>query len=61
MNDFRRIEEMTSQEIEAALDAVDADLDLDRLLAVAQFVDRIGGIANARLAVEMLGELEDAA
>lgn len=61
MNDFRRIDEMTSQEIEAALDAVDADLDLDRLLAVAQFVERIGGIANARMAVEMLGELEDAA
>jgi len=31
------------------------------LLAVEDFVDRIGGIANARLASEMLSKLEDAA
>ena len=61
MGDFARIQDLTAAEIEAVIDAVDVDLGVDDLMAVEEFVDRIGGIANARLAIEMLTKLEDAA
>ncbi|MBI2823413.1 MAG: hypothetical protein HYX69_01840 [Planctomycetia bacterium] len=61
MSRFTRIQDLTAAEIEAAVEAADIDLGVDEILAVEEFVDRIGGLANARLAIEMLGKLEDAA
>ena len=61
MSRFARIQDLTAAEIEAVIDAADIQLGIDELLAVEDFVDRIGGIANARLAIEMLSKLEDAA
>lgn len=61
MSRFTRIQDLTAAEIEEAIDAADVDLGVDEMLAVEEFVDRIGGLANARLAIEMLGKLEDAA
>jgi hypothetical protein len=61
MSRFIRVQDLTPAEIEAAIDAADFDLGVDEILAVREFVDDIGGIANARLAIEMLTKLEDAA
>jgi hypothetical protein len=61
MSRFARIQDLTAAEIEAVIEAADVELGFDELLAVEDFVDRIGGIANARLAIEMLSKLEDAA
>jgi hypothetical protein len=61
MSRFIRVQDLTPAEIEAAINASDFDLGVDEILAVREFVDEIGGIANARLAIEMLTKLEDAA
>jgi hypothetical protein len=61
MNRFNRIQDLTAAEIEAAINAADVELGVDEMLAVQDFVDQIGGLANARLAIEMLSKLEDAA
>jgi len=61
MSRFTRIQDLTAAEIEAAIEAADVEMGVDEMLAVDEFVDRIGGIANARLAIEMLSKLEDAA
>ncbi|HVU87503.1 MAG TPA: hypothetical protein VHD36_09285 [Pirellulales bacterium] len=61
MSRFIRVQDLTPAEIEAAINAADFDLGVDEMLAVREFVDEIGGIANARLAIEMLTKLEDAA
>lgn len=61
MSRFTQIQDLTPAEIEAAIEAADVDLGVDEMLAVNDFVDRIGGLANARLAIEMLSKLEDAA
>jgi hypothetical protein len=58
---FTRIQDLTPAEIEAAINAADVELGVDEILAVQDFVDQIGGVANARLAIEMLSKLEDAA
>lgn len=61
MSRFTRIQDLTAEEIEAAIASTDVDLGVDDLLAVQDFIEQIGGIANARLAIEMLSKLEDAA
>jgi len=61
MNRFTRIQDLTAAEIEAAINAADVELGVDEMLAVQDFVEQIGGLANARLAIEMLSKLEDAA
>ncbi|HEY4312461.1 MAG TPA: hypothetical protein VGN12_23640 [Pirellulales bacterium] len=61
MDRFMRIQDLTPAEIEAAIDAADVELGIEEILAVREFVDQIGGVANARLAIEMLSKLEDAA
>ncbi|HEY1602950.1 MAG TPA: hypothetical protein VGG64_25315 [Pirellulales bacterium] len=61
MSRFLRIQDLTAAEIESAIDAANVDLGVDEMLAVQDFVDQIGGLANARLAIEMLTKLEDAA
>lgn len=61
MDRFTQIQDLTAAELEAAIDAADVDLGVEEIMAVEDFVHRIGGIANARLAIEMLSKLEDAA
>ena len=61
MSGYLRIQDLTAAEIEAAIDAANVELGIDEIMAVQDFVDQIGGLANARLAIEMLSKLEDAA
>jgi hypothetical protein len=56
MDDIR-VQDLSADEIRAALDNVDPDMQL----AVAEFLQQIGGLVNARLAIAMLAHLEDAA
>ncbi len=57
MEEIIRIQDLSAAEIRAALDEVDAD----KRIAVEIFLERIGGLENARLAIEMLSQLENAA
>jgi hypothetical protein len=61
MSRFTRIQDLSAEEIESAIASTDVDLGVDDLLAVQDFIEQIGGIGNARLAIEMLSKLEDAA
>jgi hypothetical protein len=61
MNEHVRIQDLSAAEIAAAIAASHAELSMEELLAVEEFVDRIGGIRNAQLAIDMLYKLEDAA
>jgi hypothetical protein len=56
-SDTIRIQDLTPAEIRLAL----AEAGHERRLAVEEFVERIGGLENARLAIQMLSQLEDAA
>jgi len=56
-SDTIRIQDLTSEEIRLALE----EAGHERRLAVEEFVERIGGLENARLAIQMLSQLEDAA
>lgn len=58
MDELRRVEDLSAAEIRAMLDADGGDLCRRDLLAVERFVARVGGMANARLAVDLLGRLE---
>jgi hypothetical protein len=61
MLDPLRLEDLPTVEIKAALCASGEELSDDQILAIREFVIRVGGLENARLAVEMLAELERAA
>lgn len=55
------IEDLSAIELKAALEA-DPDLSSDEeFQAVEDFIERVGGIENALLAVRLLEELEEAA
>jgi len=55
-----RIDSLSADELRAAL-SVDLDeLTEEEAFAIRDFVDRIGGIDNAYLAIELLEELEEA-
>ena len=56
-SDTIRIQDLTPDEIRLALE----EAGYERRLAVEEFVERIGGLENARLAIQMLSQLEDAA
>jgi hypothetical protein len=56
-SDTIRIQDLTPSEIRLALE----EAGYERRLAVEEFVERIGGLENARLAIQMLSQLEDAA
>ena len=61
MDDFLPIDDLSAADLKAIL-SVDLDqLDDDEVLAIKDFVLRVGGVRNARLAVDMLSRLEDAA
>ncbi|MBS0210795.1 MAG: hypothetical protein JSS27_17780 [Planctomycetes bacterium] len=57
MDEIIRIQDLSADEIRAALDEVGDD----KRLAVEIFLERIGGLENARLAIQMLSQLERAA
>ena len=57
MSETIRIEDLTPEEIQLALE----EAGRERRQAVQDFVDRIGGLENARLAIRMLERLERAA
>lgn len=59
MNQFTRVQDRTAEEISAAIEATDLDISFEELIEVEDFVERIGGLANARLAVRMLERLDD--
>ncbi len=61
MSQPKRLHDRSPAEILAAIDAADADLSYDELLELEDFVTRIGGLANARMAIEMLERMDDAA
>jgi hypothetical protein len=61
MDESFRIDDLSAADLKAIL-SVDLDqLDDDEVLAIKDFVLRVGGVRNARMAVEMLNRLEDAA
>jgi hypothetical protein len=53
-----RLQDLSTQEIAARLLALGSELRPADVLAVEQFVEQIGGLENARAAIEMLRELE---
>ncbi|HWB01342.1 MAG TPA: hypothetical protein VG713_22785 [Pirellulales bacterium] len=57
MSDIIRIQDLSADEIRAAFDEVDETI----RTAVELFVAQIGGLENARLAIQMLDRLENAA
>ena len=56
-SDTIRLQDLSPDEIRLALE----EAGHERRLAVQDFVERIGGLENARLAIHMLSQLEDAA
>ncbi len=56
-----RIQDFSAAEIAALLEADGSCLDAEQIAALQEFIADIGGIENARSAVEMLTQLEDAA
>jgi hypothetical protein len=61
MSDYFSIDDMSAADMKAILSADLDQLDDDQVLAIKDFVIRVGGLRNARIAVEMLRQLEDAA
>ena len=57
----RPIKELPADQIKAVLASGQDDLTDHQILAIKEFVDEIGGIENALMAVKLLCELEDAA
>jgi len=61
MSDYFSIDDMSAADMKSILSADLEQLDDDQVLAIKDFVIRVGGLRNARMAVEMLRQLEDAA
>jgi hypothetical protein len=57
MDETIRIQDLSSYEIRQALEEAGSE----RRLVVQEFVEQIGGLENARLAIQMLMRLERAA
>lgn len=53
------MDQMDLQQLQAALQAAEQHVTPQQLLEIWEFVDRIGGMENARAALELLGELPD--
>ena len=60
MSDAIRIHDMSADELSEHLVATGV-LTREQATALRQFVEKVGGLENAYDAIEMLGELEDAA
>ena len=61
MDDYLRIDDLSAADLRAILSADLDQLEDDEVLAIKDFVVRVGGLRNARMAVEMLNRLEEAA
>jgi hypothetical protein len=61
MSDYFSIDDLSAADMKAILSADLDQLDDDQVLAIKDFVIRVGGVRNARLAVEMLRKIEEAA
>jgi hypothetical protein len=61
MDDYLRIDDLSAADLRAILSADLDQLEDDEVLAIKDFVVRVGGVRNARMAVEMLNRLEEAA
>ena len=61
MSDPLRVQDLSAEALAGVLNSNDDDTTPAQLLAIEKFVKRIGGIANARLAIEMLSQIERAA
>ncbi len=55
------IDQFTADEIRAALAADDNDMSEEDVIALQDFISRIGGLENAQQAVDMLEEIDRAA
>jgi hypothetical protein len=60
MDEYFRIDDLSAGDMKSILSADLDQLDDDQVLAIKDFVIRVGGLRNARMAVEMLKELEQA-
>lgn len=56
-----RIEDLPVEQLRAILTSDGRQLDEEQVRAIRRFIRRVGGLENARLAVAMLSQLEDAA
>ena len=56
-----RIQDLPAEEIAALLARKDKDVTPQQAIALQDFIEDIGGLENARAAVEMLSQLRDAA
>jgi hypothetical protein len=61
MSEVYRVEDLSADEIRELLVAEGNELSPSQALALRDFIDRIGGIENAALAVDLLDDLEHAA
>jgi len=61
MDDYLRIDDLSAADLRTILSTDLDQLSDDEVLAIKDFVMRVGGVRNARMAVEMLHRLEDAA
>lgn len=55
------VSDLTAAEIKAVLSISSDRLDEEQALAIQAFIDEIGGLENARAAVDFLSKLEEAA
>lgn len=56
-----RLHDLSLEQLEALLRDVPADVSIDLLVTVEEFVERIGGLDAARQALEQLEDHRDAA
>ena len=61
MSSIIRIQDLPAKEIAALLAKNDTDVTRQQAAAIRDFVEDIGGLENARAAVQMLSQLRDAA
>jgi hypothetical protein len=61
MTDPIRIRDLDADRIKAALCGDGSEITDEQAAAISDFIDSIGGIENAMLAVEMLKDLDEAA
>lgn len=58
---YIRLQDRSLELIEALLSADGEELSLDELIAVEYFIEQIGGLENAQMAIQALKEIEEAA
>ena len=61
MSDTRRLEDLSVEELKSVLLAGDCQLSDEQLMAVRDYVWRVGGIQYARRAVQVLSTINRAA